>query len=243
MVAPVRSQSFLQSPLESHGVAIPFASHIITPAIETAILNDQFEAEEAAELPDILVEGERVLEIGAGIGFISTLLDRDDRVEKVLAFEANPGLMDYMARLHATNGVRKVERHNAVLTNDGDKSKTFYLREDFWMGSLASGPNPYRGTANVPTAPLNDTLRDESISLIVCDIEGAEAFLFDDVDFAQVDRVYLEVHDHITGLKGIASLFGAMQGRGFTYDPRHSSRSIILFRKVEEREILRPYAG
>ena len=111
------------------------------------------------------------------------------------------------------------------------------------MGSLAEGPNPYRATTRVPTAPLNDTLRNEAITLIVCDIEGAEAFLFEDVDFAGVDRVYLEVHDHITGLTGIGSLFKSMHDRGFVYDPRHSSRSIILFRKVEQNEVLRPYAG
>ena len=114
MVAILRQDAVSEVPLQSHGVSIPYAAHIITPAIEAAILTNRFEAEEAAELPGILTAGERVLEIGAGIGFISTLLDRDARVDKIYAFEANPGLMDYMARLHAKNGVKKVERRNAA---------------------------------------------------------------------------------------------------------------------------------
>ena len=92
-----------------------------------------------------------MLEIGAGIGFISTLLSRERRVSSVLAVEANPHLIDYMARLHARNRVRKVRRLNAVLTNEPVESMTFYLRRDFWMGSLMPGPNPYVGTVEVPT--------------------------------------------------------------------------------------------
>jgi len=122
---------------ETHGVLIPSSPQIITPAIEAAISKGAFEAEEAAELPYIVEPGDRVLEIGAGIGFISTLLDRHSSVDKVVAVEANPFLMSYMARLHDINGVRKVVRKNAILTNDPIESMTFYLRQDFWMGSLA----------------------------------------------------------------------------------------------------------
>ncbi len=228
---------------ETHGVLIPVAPEIITPAIENAIIAGAFEAEEALELPHIVEPGDRVLEIGAGIGFISTLLDRHSSVDKVIAVEANPNLMGYMERLHHVNGVKKVERRNAVLTNEPIDAMTFYLRQDFWMGSLAAGPNPYQATVSVPTESLNDLIKDEEISLIVCDIEGAESFLFEDADLSNVTRIYLELHDHVTGLKGVQKLFRALELKNFTYDPRHSSKSIVLFRRVVENEVLRPYAG
>ena len=142
------------------------------------------------------------------------------RVEHVVAVEANPRLMDYMAALHRLNGVEKVDRRNAVLTNQPVDAMTFYLREDFWMGSLEPRPNPFVETVQVPTQSLDATLAEEAITLIVCDIEGAESFLFDEVDFAKVTRVYLELHDHVTGLKGIDRLFQAMSRQGFTYDPQ-----------------------
>ena len=152
--------------LETEGVLIPLEPSIITPAIESAISAGRFEQEEARELPLIVDYGDKVLEIGAGIGFISTLLARMQKVSKVIAYEANPGLMPFMADLHDLNGVNRIDRRNAVLTNDGDASKTFYLRHDFWMGSLAEGPNPYSATVEVPTDPLNDVLRDEEITLL-----------------------------------------------------------------------------
>ena len=225
------------------GVLIPDAPHIITPAIRHAMVAGRFEAEEAAELPRILRDGDVVLEIGAGIGFISTLLDRDDRVRRVIAVEANPRLMPYMADLHARNGVSKVHRKNAVLSNGSDAAMTFYLRRDFWMGSLAPEPNAYEDTVEVPTENLDRVIRDNAVTLIVCDVEGAEAHLFHDADLTGVDRVYLELHDHVTGLAGVKSLVDALSSRGFTLDPRHSINSVVLFRRVAENEVLRPYEG
>ena len=161
----------------------------------------------------------------------------------VLAVEANPHLIAYMARLHAHNRVRKVRRLNAVLTNDPAPSMTFYLRRDFWMGSLMPGPNPYVAAIEVPTRNLNALLQDEAIDLIVCDVEGAEATLFEDADLAGVDRIFVELHDHVTGLAAVGRLFATLAAKGFVYDPRHSEGSVVLFQRVGPKDLLRPYAG
>ena len=224
------------------GVVIPDDPRIITPAIRAAVLSGRFERDEAEAVPGIVRPGDVALEIGAGLGFMSTLLAREPGIRRVIAVEANPMLMDYMAELHGENEV-EVERLNAVLTNAPGESATFYLRRDFWMGSLIAGPNPFIATVNVPTRSLDELLRTEGVSLIVCVVEGAEAFLFADADLSGVDRVLVELHDHVTGLKGVAGLFATLGARGFAYDPRHSSRSVVLFQKIVENEVPRPYAG
>jgi hypothetical protein len=139
------------------------------------------------------------------------------------------------------NHVRKVRRLNAVLTNEPVAAATFYLRRDFWMGSLAPAPNPYVGTVEVPTLSLDNLLRDEAINLVVCDVEGAEVGLFDGADLSNVDRIYLETHDHVTGLSGIRRLFATMAEQGFVYDPRHSLGSVVLFQRLGDQDIVRPY--
>jgi FkbM family methyltransferase len=229
--------------LEVAGVAIPPDPNVITPAIRRAMLQGRFETEEAGQIPYIVRPGDRVLEIGAGIGFISTLLARQRRVARVIAVEANPFLLEYMARLHARNRVRKVRRLNAVLTNEQVASAPFYIRRDFWMGSLMPGPNPYVATVEVPTLSLDALLRSEGIDLIVCDVEGAETVLFRGADLGGVDRIFLEMHDHVTGLSGIRRLFATMADHGFVYDPRHSTGSVVLFQRLGSEDILRPYAG
>jgi FkbM family methyltransferase len=233
----------LEANLEAAGVVIPPDPEVITPTIRQAILAGRFEAEESSQIPYIVRPGDRVLEIGAGIGFVSTLLSRQRRVSKVIAVEANPFLLDYMTRLHALNKVRKVRRINAVLTNEPQASATFYLRRDFWMGSLAAAPNPYLGTVEVPTMSFDALLRNEAIDLIVCDVEGAEAVLFHGADLSGVDRIFLELHDHVTGLSGVRGLFATLAGHGFVYDPRHSLGAVVLFRRLGITDIVRPYAG
>ncbi len=229
--------------LDLAGVMIPDDPQVITPVIRAAIVSGRFETEEARQIPRIVEPGDRVLEIGAGLGYISTLLSRERRVASVIAVEANPSLMDYMSALHATNRVRKVRRLNTVLTNEDCASKTFFRRTDFWMGSLLPGPNPYIDTVDVPTTRLNDLLREEGIDLIVCDVEGAEVDLFENADLSGVDRIFLEVHDHVTGLSGVGRLFATLAAKGMVYDPRHSEGSVVLFRRVGPDEILRPYDG
>jgi FkbM family methyltransferase len=229
--------------LEVAGVLIPADPRVITPAIRAAMLAGQFEAEESSQIPHIVRPGDRVLEIGAGIGFISTLLAREPRVSRVIAVEANPLLLDYMGRLHAANQVRKVRRVNGVLTNEPVASTTFYVRRDFWMGSLMPEPNPYTETVQVPTLNFDVLLRSEGIDLIVCDVEGSEATLFERADLSGVDRIFLELHDHVTGLSGVSRLFATLAGQGFVYDPRHSLGSVVLFQRLGSMDIVRPYAS
>lgn len=225
------------------GVAIPDDPRVLTPAIRAAISGGGFEAAEARQIPHIVRPGDSVLEIGAGIGFISTLLARQPSVSRIVAVEANPHLLGYMARLHALNGVEKVRRVNAVLTNGPAPSATFYLRRDFWMGSLSAEPNAYLDTAEVPTMSLDALLREEAVTLIVCDVEGAEADLFEGADLRGVDRIYVETHDHVTGLSGVRRLFATMAAAGFVYDPRHSCGTVVLFQRLGETDIVRPYGG
>jgi FkbM family methyltransferase len=228
--------------LSLRGVIIPEDPYVITPTIRQAILTGRFESEEADAVPGIVRPGDVVLEIGGGLGFISTLLAREPAVRRVISVEANPDLIDYMAGLHAVNGV-SVTRINAVLTNEPVASADFFLRRDFWMSSLMPEPNPYVAKVKVPARNLDILLWAEAVTLVVCDIEGAEAFLFDGADLSGVDRIFLELHDHVTGLKGVQCVFRALAEQGFTYDPRHSTGSVVLFQRVHANEVPRPYPG
>jgi hypothetical protein len=80
--------------IETNGIKVPFVPAIITPNIERPMRNNRYEGGEAAALRRILRAGDRVLELGAGIGLLSTLSAMVAGVERIVAVEANPDPAD-----------------------------------------------------------------------------------------------------------------------------------------------------
>ena len=228
---------------ELDGVLIQAPSDVITPAIAEALTTGIYEAEEARIVSRALKDCDRVLEIGSGLGFVTTLIARDARVASLIAVEADPRLAKRAAATLALNGCFSAETINAVLAPEasaGDMA-VFYQRPDFWMSSMFETDVPYDRVVNIPVMSLNEILRDRAITCIVCDIEGGEVELLKGADLAGVDRIVVELHDHITGLSGVADLFNALRRKGFAYDPRCSEGTVVLFRRLDHCLDRRPY--
>jgi len=228
---------------ELDGVLIQAPNDVITPMIAEALSTGAYEAEEARIVARSLKPCDRVLEIGSGLGFVSTLIARDDRVTSLLAIEADPRLAKRATSTLLLNNCGCAEVMNAVLAPEATigEMATFYQRPDFWMSSMFETDVPYDRAVSVPVLSLNELLRSRAITCIVCDIEGGEVGLLKDADLAGVDRVIVELHDHITGLSGVSSLFDTMRRKGFTYDPRCSEGTVVLFRRLGYCEDRRPY--
>lgn len=244
------SQRKSAAPVETmvaSGVRVPLDRRIVTPPIEAALRNGVYEADETRSLPEVVRKGDRVLELGAGMGFVSTILAKRTKAAKVVALEANPQLIPFIHQVHAINNVRGVEVVNGVASAGpapkANATATFYARPDFWMSSLSPEPYAYDRAYDVPVLPLDALLRDHRINMVVCDIEGGEVALLPEADLSGVDRVYVEVHDHLTGLSGVKTLFDALSAKGFAYDLRHSCGSVVLFTRLGSVPDKRPYAG
>ncbi len=78
--------------IESSGIKVPFVPAIITPKIERPMRNNRYEGGECAALRRILRPGDRALELGAGVGLLSTVAGLVEGVESVTTIEANPDL-------------------------------------------------------------------------------------------------------------------------------------------------------
>lgn len=231
-----------QGELTLAGVTFPEDAKVLTPPIRAAIQSGTFEAEEIRNLSMLLQDDDVVLDIGAGTGFSSLIAERCG-VSKVIAVEANPALMPYIRRLLDANHAMHVTPVNCVLTNADVPEMTFYQRTDFWMGSLCDGPNPWVASVQVPTGSLNGMLRDNAVSVVMCDIEGAETVIFADADLSGVRMIQVEVHDHVTGLRGVARMIAALHKAGLFFDPRFSKDSTLVFHRVPEHETPRDYCA
>jgi FkbM family methyltransferase len=219
--------------IECRAVRFPDNASILTSKVRDSLIAQRYEGKEATEVEKLLKEGDRVLELGAGLGFISTICARDSRTASVLSYEADPRLVTYIRDVHALNGVTKADvRHGALATDLSRGEMPFFVRHDFWGSSFSEKGGPHVSTVSVPVLSFNAVVENFRPTFIVCDIEGAEGALFEHATLHGVTRVLLEIHSRIIGRSGVKALFDAMSARGFHYDQFHSHGSVVLFSHI-----------
>ena len=105
-----------------------------------------------------LQPGDRVLELGAGLGIVGAVTAKNAGPAAVLSFEANPELIPHIRALHRTNGLEDlIELRNAVLVAGPDRSPTlpFNLHGSFLGSSLAKPPGRRSRTSSVAVRTLS----------------------------------------------------------------------------------------
>ena len=217
------------------GIDIPIDPRVMSWVIRFALRFGFYETKEAQQLDNFIEDGEVVLELGTGIGFVSTVIARNPRVRKLVSYEANPSLMPFIRRLAGENlgsAISKVEFRNAVLFNSPSDSHTnFYVSKHFWGSSLAPIRNPV-AVERVRVDDFATVVQGLRPTLIVADIEGGELPLFRDADLTGVDKIYLEVHPMRLGPAGLRELYANFARKGFARDAAHSRRWVMLFRRI-----------
>ena len=220
--------------VELSGIKIPFYPSIFTQNIAKAVRAGHYEGKEAREIVRIIQDDERVLELGAGIGYVSSLIAKDPRTQAVRTYEANPQLLPVIQEVHALNDVTNVEVINEILSNDlRAPSVKFYIRHDFWASSMLEKPWKYKQAIDVPVSSFSGVVESFRPTLIVCDIEGGELDLFRNANLEGVKKVYVELHQKVLGRRGMKEVFDVMSARGFHYDQHHSHGSVVLFSHVD----------
>ena len=214
------------------GVELTLDPEAMSPEMINVIRSGYYEQGEAQELPRIIQPGERIVELGAGIGYIAITALRTGNVASLTSYEANPRLIPLIRRNAALNDVA-FEVHNAVVDPREDGGTVpFYIRQDFWSSSLSPGPWPFVEEVAVPRVAFPRMLDRYRPSMLIVDIEGGEEFLFRDVPLTGVRKVYMELHQRVIGRIGMKNVFDFMAARDFHYDQWHSSGSVVLFSHV-----------
>jgi FkbM family methyltransferase len=214
------------------GVKLEIDGSLLSPRTLAALRSGNYEDQESREVPGFLEEGDRILELGGGIGFISSVAARQRKAESIVVFEANPQLLPVIQHTHELNGVKATVVNAVVVPKQTTPTLPFYLRNDFWASSLASKPWGYSRTIEVPTRTLAEVLAEHKPTLLIVDIEAGEIDLFDDVELPGVKKVYLELHQNVIGRAGMKKIFDFFSARDFHYDVWHSSHSVVLFSHV-----------
>ena len=210
------------------GLAIELPREALPPRLWRAMAEGWYEDAELEAVVGVLRPGDTVLELGAAIGFVSAFAARRPGVRRVVAVEANPRLIPLARRTHELNGTApSVELVNAVVTNGGEGEADFYLHEEVWASS--THPLPKAERVRLPARSLESLVAEVRPDVLVVDIEGGEAGLFEGVRLPGVRAVIMEVHRDVIGLEGVSRVFARMAEAGFVYDPDWSRRHVVVF--------------
>lgn len=225
------------------GIRFPYDGKILSARVLDSLKAQRYEQKEAKQLASLITKGERVLELGAGLGFMSTLAGLNPYTEQVLSYEADPRLVGYIQSVHALNGVKNAEIKNGVLTEDGAAAAIpFFIRHNFWGSSLEEKSGDYVDKVMVPSISLTDAVASFRPTMIVSDIEGAEVATFRDAALTGVTKIIVELHTNVVGREGVSSLFYSMMSRGFVYDEFNSNGSVVTFLRASNI-CVQPEAG
>lgn len=208
----------------------------LSPRLLQSFERGGYEHAEAKQLPKILKDGDRLLELGGGVGFISSLASKVAKLEACTIIEANPDLISVIRETHSLNGVSANVMNAVAASRRGrielavskEGNAPFYRRENFW-GSSLNGSWRYQDVVNVTVIDFQDLLDEARPSVIVCDIEGGERTLFDRADLASVRHILMEVHKSEIGLRGINGIIQTLASEGLYLDPDGVSGAILLF--------------
>lgn len=224
-----------QKILRHMGVNIPGDAVQLTPKIRESITSGRYEHVEADLLGKVLRDGDRLLEVGGGLGFLSALAAQSPLVEAVRVYEANSELIPLIRATHKLNNLAGIDVRCAVLTNQAQPGEApFFIHRNFWASSTHKAHWEYERETSVPTQPLADVLREFRPTLMVCDIEGGELELFDGPELGGLDRVILELHQKAIGGRGVQSVFDSLSAAGFHYDSFASRGAVVLFRRLQD---------
>lgn len=206
---------------------------LLSPALNAAMTEGRYEHLEARALQRHLRPDDRVLELGAGCGFLSILAALVVGPEGVVAVEANPDLPDVIARNAAQNGVAGIDiRHGAVVAGKAS-TQSFFLRGAFWAGSTDER-HVKDVEVTVPALGFGTLCREMRPTIIVADLEGGERHLFDEGVIDSVRVIVMELHENRYGQDGIRALFDRLSEAGFAYDPNGSRGKVVVFRRADE---------
>lgn len=221
--------------IRSRGLRFPDNPRHISKRTRQLLRRRQYEEREANAVRALVGKDDVAMELGAGIGFMSTLMARTCKAQKVHTFEANPSMIPFIREVHALNEVSdRVELTNAALGARKGKA-TFYERADFSASSLDADPpgntSPVIAEHEIDVLNLNTEIKRIKPTALVCDIEGAEANLIPLMDLSTIRVAVVELHPQWIGKAGVQAVFEAFHGAGLTFFPRTASKKVVTFRR------------
>ena len=198
------------------GLTLSLPETALKGNLERALSSGRYEHHEADALLMHLRPGDRLLDLGTGLGFTCALAARALGETAVVGVEAGPETVKLARKNLAANGYPGVRVMRGAVVGAGEGEVEFGQRPAFWASAL-QGPEGWPENAEVirvPARPIGKLLAKFAPTVISCDIEGGELEVLVQ-PLPGVRLVVVETHPQVYGVAGVARINAALLGQGF----------------------------
>jgi FkbM family methyltransferase len=209
------------------GVRIRVGRHM-SPRVERALSRGGYEREELSLIGEVLLPEDVVLEVGAGLGLVSTFCAKRVGSSRVFAYEADPELEPCIRETYELNGVEPTLEMCAV---GGQAGRVTLFRDKHFVSSSVVRRRVGAKPIEVPGKALSYIVEKVRPTLLIVDAEGAEREMFEGAQLEGVTRIVLELHDRVIGPLGTDRVRASLTAMGFHQDQRLSSPEHLVLRR------------
>lgn len=224
---PAPSES-LPTAAECHGIKVPH-SPMLTPVRIERINAARYEGQEIAGALAVVQPGDKVLELGAGLGLVGAIVARNAKPAQVMSFEANPNLIEHIRALYRMNHLGKqIDVRNEVLISapNPPPKMAFHIRNSYLGSSLIDSDTRATTRVEVPTTLYADLKQDYAPDVLLIDIEGGELEFLRHASLAGIRAIVIEFHPSTYGREGMRECKTILERAGFAKLPEHSTRLV-----------------
>jgi FkbM family methyltransferase len=210
----------------SHGIELPVKHRLISEGIAKQIFFGEYESKEIDIISRRLEPTDRVMEVGAGIGFLSAFCASKVGSENVFAYEANPELLEVIRTTYARNHLSPSISNVFLADEEGECD--FYVHDEFWASSSVVSSNTSR-KISVRKVKLNEEIHRVAPTFLIVDIEGGEKEFFGIIDLTGIRKVCVETHPGVLTDKDISDIFQILFQNGFVLDFSIIRKNVFYF--------------
>jgi FkbM family methyltransferase len=200
----------------------------MSPRVERALSRGGYEREELSLIGEVLLPDDVVLEVGAGLGLVSTFCAKRVGSSRVFAYEADPELEPCIRETYELNGVEPTLEMCAV---GGQSGRVTLFRDKHFVSSSVVRRRVGAKPVEVPGKALSYIVEKVRPTMLIVDAEGAEREMFEGAQLEGVTRIVLELHDRVIGPLGTDRVRASLTAMGFHQDQRLSSPEHLVLRR------------
>lgn len=202
-----------------------------------ALACGRYEFKERELARRFLSPGDRVLELGAGMGVVSLTIANLIGAESICGFEANPAIIE-LARRNAETNKLPVRFINAIALPRNTAAQKPFI-EFFPLKSFEASStrriNASQTPIKVPATVLEAELDAQGANVLVMDIEGSESEVIANGDLARVEKLLMEIHPSMIGVKACTDLIDHLESQGLVFREDLVFGDVLAFQRIKKK--------